>query len=203
MFNKMKKHYLTRGALQNFDKINQIEKTLTMASSRSSGRRRAATGPAFPALAPGIQNGLRRLVSDNQERVALMLDKKRAVASTVDSLCEDCATVMKQQQLSASSFLARFFDIETLSEHAVLLNKSGKGTAPLLAERIETAWAKNVPIVPAASASAKTSAAGAAATASSKTVAVATKRKTNAPPVESAVAAKKKKGGTHTTQDAI
>ena len=50
---------------------------------------------------------------------------------------------MKLNQLSPSSFLARFFDMELLRQHAVLLNKSGKGTTIVLSERIATAWAKN------------------------------------------------------------
>jgi hypothetical protein len=59
-------------------------------------------------------------------------------------LCEQCAKVMKQQQLSPSSFLARFFDVTMLSQHAAdVLQKSGKGSAPILAERIAGEWAKN------------------------------------------------------------
>jgi hypothetical protein len=59
-------------------------------------------------------------------------------------LCEQCAMVMKQQQLTPSSFLARFFDVTVLSQHAAdVLQKSGKGSAPILAERIAGEWAKN------------------------------------------------------------
>jgi hypothetical protein len=108
--------------------------------NRSSRRRTPA--PAFPVLPPGIQAGLQRLVSDNAKTVAEMLNKQDSVDNTA-ALCEACAGVMKQQQLSAASFLARFFDATVLSEHAVLLQKSGKGSSPTLAERIATEWAKN------------------------------------------------------------
>lgn len=74
-----------------------------------------------------------------------------AQAANIHALCEQCAVVMKQQQLSPSSFLARFFDAQTLSSHAVEnLGKSGKGSAPVLAERIVAEWQKNkLPVVPA------------------------------------------------------
>jgi replication initiation and membrane attachment protein DnaB len=108
--------------------------------TRSSRRRTAA--PAFPALSPGIQTGLQRLVSDNAATVAEMLSKQDDVDNT-EVLCEACAGVMKQQQLSAASLLARFFDATVLAEHAVLLQKSGKGSAPTLSERIANEWAKN------------------------------------------------------------
>jgi len=108
--------------------------------SRSSRRRAAA--PAFPALPDGVQVGLKRLVSDNEKTVAEMLNADDD--TDVDALCEKCAVVMKQQQLSASSFLARFFHEGVLSSHAVqCLEKSGKGSAPVLAERIAGEWAKN------------------------------------------------------------
>lgn len=136
-------------------------KTSSSMSSRPSRRR--ATAPVFPTLATGIQNGLRRLVKENQATVARMLDCD--ADKSVDELCEKCAAVMKQQQLSASSFLARFFDVSVLSNHAVMLNKSGKGTAPTLAERIAGEWAKNRPIVASATA---TTAAGTATDASNE-----------------------------------
>ena len=120
--------------------------------SRRSSRR--GTAPAFPALSEGIQNGLKRLVLDNSSVVAKMLDVDMVVqeddGSTTSSddvvervLCEKCAQVMKQQQLSAASFLARFFHSDILSEHAILLGKSGKGSAATLADRIAAAWAQN------------------------------------------------------------
>jgi hypothetical protein len=58
-------------------------------------------------------------------------------------LCEKCALVIKQQQLSPSSFLARFFEKDMLSAHAQVLGKSAKGSAPTLADRIAGEWAKN------------------------------------------------------------
>lgn len=64
-------------------------------------------------------------------------------SSSTDALCEKCAGVMKMNQLSPSSFLARFFDANILKQHAILLNKSGKGSAAVLSERIEAEWAKN------------------------------------------------------------
>lgn len=110
--------------------------------SRRSGRR-GASAPAFPALSTGVQNGLRRLVEDNADTVAKMLDADKG--SSTEVLCEKCAQVMKQQQLSAASFLARFFQSAILSEHAVLCGKSGKGSEATLGDRIEAAWAKNKP----------------------------------------------------------
>lgn len=110
-------------------------------ASRSSRRRAAA--PAFPSLPEGVQVGLKILVSDNKETVAEMLGHKED--AEIDALCEQCASVMRQQQLSASSFLARFFNEEILSAHAINhVGKSGKGSAPVLAERIAGEWAKNI-----------------------------------------------------------
>lgn len=107
--------------------------------SRRSCRR--GTTPAFPALAEGVQNGLRRLVSDNAETVATMLEVDKNSAH--DVVCEKCAHVMRQQQLSIASFLARFFSADILSEQAALCGKSGKGSAAALADRIAAAWANN------------------------------------------------------------
>jgi hypothetical protein len=122
-------------------------KPTTTASSRRPHRRAAASGtPAFPGLALGIQNGLRRLVSDNASIVAQMLDSHGGNhVNDVNELCEKCATVMRQQQqMSPSTFLARFFDATLLSKHAVnVLQKSGKGSAAVLAERIAKEWLKN------------------------------------------------------------
>ena len=119
---------------------------------RTSSRQRNS-GPVFPSLSPGIQDGLSRLVSDNVSTVASMLNVKEDGRDHnkefVQELCEQCAKVMKQQQLSPSSFLARFFDATLLSRHAVeVLNKSGKGSAPTLAERVAGEWSKNKPLPP-------------------------------------------------------
>jgi hypothetical protein len=110
--------------------------------SRRSSRR--ATTPAFAGLIEGTQNGLRRLVSDNIKTVAAMLDMEKDSSTSV--LCEKCAQVMRQQQLSVSSFLASFFSADLLSEQAVLLGKSGKGSAAVLAGRIAAEWAHNKPL---------------------------------------------------------
>lgn len=127
-----------------------------MPSSRSSRRLRgaAATAPAFPALAIGIQHGLHRLVLDNTTTVARMLDyeKQTTAASAdtnlVDILCEKCAKVMKQQQLSVASFLARFFVQDILSNHlSSVLQKSGKGSTATLGDRIEREWMKDNPLL--------------------------------------------------------
>jgi hypothetical protein len=63
----------------------------------------------------------------------------------VEQLTERCAKVMKQQQLSAEQFLARFFHATVLSNHISTYypTKSGKGTGAQLAERIANQWAKN------------------------------------------------------------
>ena len=119
-------------------------------SRRSSSRRRSTTEDVFPSLPEGVQNGLRRLVSDNSNTIAKMLDCDINTSNNSEDaiilLCEQCALVMKQQ-LSPSSFLARFFDVTVLSEHALLLQKSGKGSVATLADRIGTAWAKNAPFI--------------------------------------------------------
>ena len=115
-------------------------------SSRRTSRRSASQQPAFPHLPRGVQVGLARLVSDHKVTVAQMLDLTTSASS--DQLCETCATVMKQQQLSVSQFLARFFDISMLQQHAeTVLHKSGKGSAVVLSERIETAWIKGKPLI--------------------------------------------------------
>lgn len=116
-----------------------------MSSSRSSSRRNQAA--VFPSLPVGVQSGLTCLVSDNQKTVAEMLEISNTTTSetTVEQLAERCAKVMKQQQLSAEQFLARFFHANVLSNH-ISTNyptKSGKGTSAQLAERIANQWAKN------------------------------------------------------------
>jgi hypothetical protein len=87
--------------------------------------------------------GLERLVTDNAETVAKML---QSPSDKPADLCEQCAKILQQQQLSPASFLARFFDAKMLAMHAELLGKSPKGTAPTLAERIAGEWTKNNPI---------------------------------------------------------
>ena len=115
----------------------------------SRSRRSRASAPAFPSLGAGTQQGLRLLVADNTATVAAMLDAGSG-DSSVEALCEKCAGVLKQQQLSPESFLARFFEAGVLGPHAVKLGKSGKGSSATLAARIATAWARNANI-PAAS----------------------------------------------------
>ena len=114
-----------------------------MSTRRSSSRRTATTLAALPSLPAGIQAGLQRLVDQHAATVARMLDVNDD-DNTTALLTEKCAAVMKQQQLSASQFLARFFDLQVLQQQAALYAKSPKGTAAVLAERIETAWRKNV-----------------------------------------------------------
>ena len=104
-------------------------------------RRRGSGSSLFPKLPTGVQEGLRRLISDNVHVVTQML--QQSSSSSVESLCECCASVLKQQQLSVGSFLARFFDASMLVVHCQLLGKSTKGNAPALAERIANRWARN------------------------------------------------------------
>jgi len=103
-------------------------------SRRSS--RRAAAADAFPSLSEGVQKGLKRLATDNTKVIAKMLDVSmdknddNVTTTTISKLCEKCAQVMKQQQLTASSFLARFFHTDILADHASnVLHKSAKGSA--------------------------------------------------------------------------
>ena len=65
---------------------------------------------AWLALPEGVQNGLERLVADNRELVRAMLE----AGSDADEsdLCCRCAGVMRQQNLSAAAFLARFFQAD-------------------------------------------------------------------------------------------
>lgn len=119
-----------------------------------SRRSRRGTVECFPALPEGIQNGLKRLVSDNLDTIAKMLDvdldndNDKNDDTTATLLCEKCAQVMKQQQLSAASFLARFFHALVLAEHATtVLQKSGKGSEATLGDRIAAEWAKNKVLV--------------------------------------------------------
>ena len=111
-----------------------------------SRRRGSSDTEAWAKLAPGVQTGLTRLVSDNKDTLAAMLS---AEDCSTQELCEKCAGVIRQQQLTPSSFLARFFDADMLREHAVIVGKSSKGSAPALAERVANAWARNVgPVSP-------------------------------------------------------
>jgi hypothetical protein len=106
-----------------------------------SSRRSRASKPAFPDLHKGVQNGLRCLVQDHKDTVSRMLDLDSK--SSEEDLLEACAKVIKQQQLSPSAFLARFFDAELLKSQAEVWRKSNKGSAPSIADRIEAAWMKD------------------------------------------------------------
>ena len=112
--------------------------------SRRRSSRRSNAEPLFSKLwPPGVKIGLERLVTDNAETVAKML---QSPSDKPADLCEQCAKILQQQQLSPASFLARFFDAKILALHAELLGKSPKGTAPTLAERIAGEWTRNNPI---------------------------------------------------------
>ena len=103
-------------------------------------RQQPSAADSFDKLSEGVKYGLQRLVNENAETVKQMLSAAKTANAT--ELCELCAQVMQQQQLSPSSFLARFFDKTILAAHCSLLGKSCKGNAPALAERIASAWLK-------------------------------------------------------------
>ena len=115
-------------------------------NSMASRRRRGAGADdgkkLFEKLPAGTRAGLELLVGANKKLVAEMLQSD---SSSTAHLCERCAGVLKQQQLSPDSFLARFFPASVLSEHSILLGKSGNGNEPALAERIGNVWARNPP----------------------------------------------------------
>ena len=92
-----------------------------------------------------MQTGLKCLIEEHKDTVCSMLDDSPSLDgnSSIEEICEACAKVLKQQQLSPSGFLARFFDIELLKQQAELWGKSSKGSAPSLADRIEAAWNKD------------------------------------------------------------
>ena len=96
-------------------------------------RRRAASSneSAWAKMNIGTQNGLKRLVMDNKSVMIDMLE--HCEGCTAQEMAEKCAAVIRQQQLTPSSFLARFFDADILREHARLLGKSDKGNAMILA----------------------------------------------------------------------
>eukprot|EP00729_Bicosta_minor_P009009 gene9009-23748_t len=94
---------------------------------------------ALAKLSQGVVAGLTRLVEDNADTVAAML---QAGECNDLELVQRCAGVMRQQQLQAEGFLARFFQQEVLGPHALLLGKSDKGNSSQLAARIGAAWAR-------------------------------------------------------------
>lgn len=96
--------------------------------SRPSRRATTNTADAWEKLPAGVKVGLMRLVTDNQATVRAMLSTGPAADSTPEKLCELCAGVMRQQKLTPSGFLARFFDKDLLATQAELLGKSPKGT---------------------------------------------------------------------------
>ena len=102
-----------------------------------SRRSRAPKDP-LANLSAGVKLGLERLVADSAPEVASMLDKDKDVP--VSDLVIACAAVMQQQQLSAESFLGRFFNVSLLSAHADVLGKSAKGNEATLAARIAREW---------------------------------------------------------------
>ena len=104
----------------------------------SKPRRKNTKTNFFNKLSEGVKCGLQRLVNDNTEIVKIMLGAAKTADTT--KLCELCAQVMQQQQLSPSSFLANYFNTTILAAHCSLVGKSGKGNAPALAERIAGAW---------------------------------------------------------------
>ena len=105
-------------------------------SRRSSRARRAP--PGLDALRPGVQHGLRQLVSNNVSTVCDMLDKPSGTDS--EDLLKACAEVMGQQQLSPESFLGRFFSAAVLGAHCAKLGKSDKGNEATLAARASKEW---------------------------------------------------------------
>lgn len=109
-------------------------------TNMSRSRRQTSGADSFDKLSEGVKYGLQRLVNENAETVKQMLSATKTASAT--ELCELCAQVMQQQQLSPSSFLARFFDATILAAQCSLLGKSSKGNAPALAERIASAWLK-------------------------------------------------------------
>ena len=125
-------------------RLQSITPTMPSPPSRRRSSRQSNAEPLFSKLwPPGVKIGLERLVTDNAETVAKML---QSPSDKPADLCEQCAKILQQQQLSPASFLARFFDAKMLAMHAELLGKSPKGTAPTLAERITGEWTRNNPI---------------------------------------------------------
>ena len=104
----------------------------------SRPRRKPPKPTYFKTLNEGTKRGLQRLVNDNKEIVKIMLGAAKTAETA--KLCELCAQVMHQQQLTPSSFLANYFNTTILAAHCSLVGKSGKGNAPALAERIADAW---------------------------------------------------------------
>jgi len=115
---------------------------------RGRPSRAAATGDTNPdsieKLPAGVQAGLRRLVKDHVHTVKAMLANPSTEADdgaeVAEVLARLCAGVIRQQRLSPSGFLTRFFDKNVLAQHAAVLGKSDKGGVPVLAERVAGAW---------------------------------------------------------------
>lgn len=96
----------------------------TMTAERP--RRGSASASPWAALPAGVKEGLARLVADNRDSVAAMLQAGQE--ETEQQLCGRCAGVIKQQQLSPGSFLARFFpaEVTTLLRQPLPTTTTGK-----------------------------------------------------------------------------
>jgi hypothetical protein len=113
-------------------------------SSRRSSRRSAGSSSRAP-IQPSIRRGLESLVAagENASYIAKMLSVDAASASSSDKIANALEACMGMNNVTAEMLLARFFDESVLSHYSKdVLEKSGKGSAATLAERIAKEWSK-------------------------------------------------------------
>ena len=98
--------------------------------------RRARSAPKV-AVAASVRLGLESIVEGNEATIQSMLslgDEKPIVDGLIDC--------MGVNSLSAEMLMANYFSVELLGSYCKRLDKSEKGGAATLAERIAREWAK-------------------------------------------------------------
>eukprot|EP00041_Stephanoeca_diplocostata_P013536 m.237447 g.237447 ORF g.237447 m.237447 type:complete len:405 (-) comp19371_c0_seq1:252-1466(-) len=108
-------------------------------SLRRTGRR--ATSAQKPSVQPSVHRGLLSIAAGNEQYISKMLSiNDNSTTSDVTEALEAC---MNMNNLSAEMLLARFFDSGILAEYCeTTLQKSGKGSAAILAARIAREWVR-------------------------------------------------------------
>ncbi|EKX44392.1 hypothetical protein GUITHDRAFT_139919 [Guillardia theta CCMP2712] len=104
--------------------------------TRRSTRKRERT----VELQPHIEAGLKDLFAGNEQTIR---DKfEGADKDNAAQLVDRIKTVMGQEDVTVENALSRYVPTEVLSSYAVKKEKSGKGSAMVLAQRLLALWQK-------------------------------------------------------------
>ncbi len=104
---------------------------------RRSSRKRERTF----TVSDNIAQGLREFVDLNKKEVSRMLDMDGE--TDPPALVDRLVGIMGQQNLTASTLLARFFSADSLGKYCENKGKSPKGSTATLASRVAGIWEKS------------------------------------------------------------